>query len=249
MALLLVGHGSRDGAGNREFLRFVELVREAVAERPVEGCFLEFGEPDIEAGVARFAARGWCEVVVLPVMLHRAGHVERDIPVAMAAVKRSFPDLLLRYAAHLGADPALQPVLAGRLQAAGQGGDCIGLLVARGSSDPDANRHAAELAERLRQAGRLEQVEIGFLGVTQPSLEQALQTCAAAREGTVIVQPYLLFDGVMMRQIRRAVAGMRRLYPEKSWICGEPLGGDPALVQAAARLAGFSGGERDVACL
>ncbi len=52
-ALLIVGHGSRDERGAREFHELVRLVREKSPYLPVEGGFIELSKPPISECVNR----------------------------------------------------------------------------------------------------------------------------------------------------------------------------------------------------
>src|SRR5262245_1199599 len=93
IALLLIGHGSRDAIGTAEFLATAELVRKAVAGTSVEPCFLEFAQPTIAEGFQSLAARGVGRIVAVPVLLFSAGHAKQDIPAALAAVAARFPQI------------------------------------------------------------------------------------------------------------------------------------------------------------
>ena len=52
--ILLMGHGSRDLDGAREFVALVDAVREAAGPTPVEAGFLEFAGPVISSIQAAF---------------------------------------------------------------------------------------------------------------------------------------------------------------------------------------------------
>ena len=58
-ALLLVGHGSRDADGQREFLAFAARVQQAAGDRPVLPCFLELAQPTIGQGITRCLELGY----------------------------------------------------------------------------------------------------------------------------------------------------------------------------------------------
>src|SRR5687767_3853616 len=84
---LVVGHGTRDRAGQAEFFELVELLARKVGDRgpQVEPAFLELASPTIAQGLARLAARGVRRVLVIPLLLFAAGHAKDDIPQAVAA--------------------------------------------------------------------------------------------------------------------------------------------------------------------
>jgi sirohydrochlorin cobaltochelatase len=106
LGLLLIGHGTRDFQGQREFRQVAELLAAEANGVAVEVCFLELAEPSIREGVARLIERGVRQVIVLPLLLFSAGHAQRDIP---QAVQAAFEDLTRGELAH-GQDP--QPATA-----------------------------------------------------------------------------------------------------------------------------------------
>ena len=67
-AVLLIGHGSRDEEGNEEFLRFVDELQASMTGQTVVGCFLEFAEPNIPAGIEVCMALGATRIVAVPVI-------------------------------------------------------------------------------------------------------------------------------------------------------------------------------------
>ena len=79
-ALLVVGHGSRDPRGAREFHDLVGLVRGRNPSLTVEGGFIELSRPPISECVDRLAESGARNVAVVPLMLLAAGHAKDDIP-------------------------------------------------------------------------------------------------------------------------------------------------------------------------
>ena len=100
--LLIVGHGTRSERGLAEFREAVELVARGSPGVPVAGCFLELARPSIKEGMARLVADGCQRIVVLPLLLFAAGHAKQDIPAAVQAAARDYPQLELALAEHLG---------------------------------------------------------------------------------------------------------------------------------------------------
>jgi sirohydrochlorin cobaltochelatase len=73
--ILLVGHGTRDPAGNREIEAFADRWRQQRPDWRIEVCFIEFAEVLVADGLAR-AAHQARRVVVMPLILNAAGHVK-----------------------------------------------------------------------------------------------------------------------------------------------------------------------------
>ncbi len=68
--------------------------------------FLEFMPPDIDAAVNALAARGARHIRVVPVFLAQAGHVKRELPARVAALRASLsvahPDLIIELEPAIG---------------------------------------------------------------------------------------------------------------------------------------------------
>lgn len=91
-AVLLVGHGSRDPEGNKEF---VDFARQA----GMHYCMLDYVEPSLPTGIANCHQRGAKSVVVLPYFLFTSTLVKEIHRVArkLGCESRS----------HLGIHPVL----------------------------------------------------------------------------------------------------------------------------------------------
>src|SRR5690606_2597655 len=100
--LLLVGHGTRDTAGQAEFLSVAAQLAERFPASAVEPCLLELCEPTTTQGSARCVQRGVQRLVVQPLLLFAAGHARRDIPEEIAKAARLYPDVQFPQAGHLG---------------------------------------------------------------------------------------------------------------------------------------------------
>src|ERR671912_2528957 len=90
-ALLIVGHGSRDPRGAREFHELVGLVRRRNPSLMVEGGFIELSRPPISECVDRLAEEGARDVAAVPLMLLSAGHAKDDIPATLVREKLNQP--------------------------------------------------------------------------------------------------------------------------------------------------------------
>ncbi|MEA3412540.1 MAG: CbiX/SirB N-terminal domain-containing protein [Pseudomonadota bacterium] len=108
-ALLLVAHGSRREASNREVRKLTDRVRERAAGRfdPVDCAFLEFADPDIPSGIETCISAGATQVTVVPYFLSAGRHVAQDIPAAVAGVRRRYPEVDIVVTPHLGAADAI----------------------------------------------------------------------------------------------------------------------------------------------
>jgi sirohydrochlorin ferrochelatase len=208
--LLLVAHGTRSAHGTETTRALAEAV---AAQRPdvrVRLCFLDVGDPTLDAALAQTQVR----TVLLPALLSTGYHVLTDIPGALAGR----PDV--RVARHLGPDPLLATALADRLAEAGGPADASTLLVAAGSSRSEA---ATELAE----AAKLLSSRLG-VPVATATLADDVAAVLAAQQPPVRVATYLLSAGRFYDQLRDAVhASAARDVTTVS----APIGAHPALVE------------------
>src|SRR5262245_11520322 len=105
--LLLVGHGTRDAAGQEEFLKLASLVSGRRSALIVEPCYLEFAGPTIAQGVDRAVARGAHRLTVAPILLFAAGHAKQDIPAAVMNAAARHAGLTVRQLDPLECDDKL----------------------------------------------------------------------------------------------------------------------------------------------
>ncbi len=236
-ALLMVGHGSRVAEGNAQFLSLVEAVRAAGGGGLVEPCFIELAEPDIPTGLARCVAAGAERVVVLPITLFAAGHAKIEIPEYLDEARSRYPNVEFRYGRPFGVDPLVLEVLDHRfteVEVAHGPFDRAGIgavLVGRGSSDADANSDLAKVARLLAEDQGLPVAEISYTGVATPDPTTAIRRAVRLGVERVVVLPYLLFDGVLLRRLAGWVEDARREFPTIPLYLGRNLGGHPHLVR------------------
>ena len=114
-AFLIVGHGSRDPRGAKEFHELVGLVRGRNPGLPVEGGFIELSRPPISECVNRLAGGGATSVAAVPLMLLAAGHAKDDIPATLVREGLDHPEVDFRYGRALGVRPELLQLMDDRI--------------------------------------------------------------------------------------------------------------------------------------
>ncbi|MFC7440422.1 sirohydrochlorin chelatase [Laceyella putida] len=232
-AILFVGHGSRDAEGNRELLRFTEKMAPQFAEPIVETCFLELAEPDMGAGVKRAVERGATSIKVVPLMLFMAGHAKVHIPLFLHEAQAQYPHVRFTYGRPLEVDELILPILEARIQqaaGANEAEETSILLVGRGSSDAGANSDLYKIARLLWERLNVPWVEACFIGVTDPRMEAGLERCVRLGAKRVVVLPYFLFTGVLIKRMEKMV---RQFNEESAGVHAEMvpyLGFDDGLV-------------------
>jgi sirohydrochlorin cobaltochelatase len=211
-AVLICGHGSRDPEAVAEFATAAAGLKARLPDLPVATGHLEFVRPTIRDGLEELKATGARRILAVPGMLFAASHVKNDLPWEINSFRAENPELDLRFGRELAIEPKLLSAAADRIaeaeaQAArpGDRGDTLLLVVGRGTHDPDANSNVAKLARMLGEGLRLGWVETAFSGVAYPLVEPALRRMVRLGFGRIIVFPYFLFTGVLVKRIYAAV--------------------------------------------
>lgn len=110
--LLLFAHGARDAAWARPFDAVVEQLRAARPDIEVRLAFLEFMSPTLaDAGQALVAA-GCDTIDVVPMFLGAGGHVRKDVPQLLDALRAAHPHLGVTLRPAIGEHPAVVAAMA-----------------------------------------------------------------------------------------------------------------------------------------
>ena len=119
-AIILFAHGARDPEWANPLRRIQAVVRERVAEVPVELAFLEFIAPSLPESTAQLVARGARKIVVLPMFIAQGGHLKRQVPEMLDALRSTYPDVHFSLGAAVGENEiVVQAMASAALQAAG----------------------------------------------------------------------------------------------------------------------------------
>ena len=243
--LLLVGHGSRSGAGAAEMLAIARLVGAALPDVAVDVGFLEMTDPPAGPVLDGLAAAGCRRVVVLPLVLLGAGHAKSDVPALVLEARARHPGLHVHFGSPLGISRDLVGLMGGALLDAGGSGLPL-LLVARGTSDPDANGDAHKVARLLGEWTGAPFVHTAFTGVTAPQVTDGLEVFARLGYRRMAVAFWFLCTGVLVERARAEIAAFsaatgvevvdagylgpdRRLVPPIVERYGEAVRGIPAV--------------------
>lgn len=238
--LLLVGHGSRDREGRDNLLAFAAAYQELDTSRPVIPCFLELTEPSIQDGVDQCVAQGYTDISVLPVLLFAARHNKFDVTNELDRARARHPQLTFHYGRHFGITPAILDLWRQRLEQLDtpaynpQGisrEDTVLLFVGRGASDPDANGDVYKLARILWEGSGYKTLEICFIGITHPRMEEGFARARLYHPQRIIVLPYFLFTGVLMKKIFDISRTQQDQHPNILVNCLPEMGLHPSLLQ------------------
>ncbi len=233
--LLLIGHGTRDAEGKQTFLDFVAAYQNLDKSRPVVSCFLELTNPTIQEGVDKLVEAGYTELSAVPVLLFAARHNKFDITNELDRARERHPQVKFHYGRHFGIAPKILELWRSRLaeldQANFNRSETVLLFVGRGSSDPDANGDVYKLARMLWEGSGYLTVETCFIGITHPRLKDGFQRAKLYQPKRIIVLPYFLFTGVLVKKIFDITAQQQEQYPGISVTCLPEMGAHPTLLE------------------
>lgn len=238
--LLLIGHGSRDQQGRQNLMDFAAAYQALDPSRPVIPCFLELTEPTIQDGVDRCVAEGYTDISALPVLLFAARHNKFDVTNELDRARQRHPQVRFHYGRHFGITPSILDLWRDRLARLDEPDhnphgierqQTVLLFVGRGASDPDANGDVYKLARMVWEGSGYDTVETCFIGITHPRLEEGFRRARLYHPKRIIVLPYFLFTGVLMKKIQNIAAQEQAAHPEMEVICLPEMGIHPQLMR------------------
>jgi sirohydrochlorin cobaltochelatase len=202
-AVLICGHGSRDEEAVREFELLAAALRPRFPGYDFATGYLEFARPNIRDGLGALVARGARRIYAVPGMLFAASHVKNDLPWEMNSFIAEHPDVDVRLGRDLAIDTRLINAAADRIAAAvpGDRSDSLLVVVGRGTNDPDANSNIAKIARMLWEGLGFGWAEVAYSGVAQPRVDAALDRAARMGFRRIVIFPYFLFTGVLVKRI------------------------------------------------
>src|SRR6202047_1487529 len=216
-AVLLCGHGSRDPEAVAEFELAAGALRRRLPEFDFATGYLKFAPPTIRDGLALLAGRGARRILAIPGMLFAASHVKNDLPWEMNSFIAENPGIDVRLGRDLGIDPKLLHAAAAADTEISRA-ETLLVVVGRGTNDPDANSNISKLARMLWEGMGLGWAEVAFSGVAHPRVDAALMRSAALGFRRIIVFPYFLFTGVLVKRIYAQTDTVAALFPQIEFV-------------------------------
>ena len=238
--LLAIGHGTRNDRGRQTFLDFVSTYQQLDSSRPVIPCFLELTKPNIQEGIEACIQQGFSEITALPILLFAARHNKFDVTNELDRASAPYPQLSINYGRHFGITPKIIQLWRDRLAELDQPEhnpqnisreDTVLLFVGRGSSDPDANGDVYKLARIIWEGSGYKTVEICFIGISHPRLQEGFRRADLYQPKRIIVLPYFLFTGTLMEKIFNLTAQQEEQHPDIDFVCLPEMGIAPQLLQ------------------
>jgi sirohydrochlorin cobaltochelatase len=242
--ILLCGHGSRNINAVNEFARLAEILRSRFTGAPVEHGYLEFAEPVIATGLDRLRGQGVKRVLAVPGMLFAAGHAKNDIPSVLNTYSAQH-GIDIAYGRELGVDLKLLRAAGDRIGEAIAAApkdiplsDTLLMVVGRGASDPDANSNVAKVMRMLWEGMGFGWGETAYSGVTFPLVPQALNRAVKLGFRRIVVFPYFLFTGVLVKRIYRAADDIAAVRPDIDVVKAPYLNAHELVIEAMVERVG-----------
>ncbi len=206
--VMVCGHGSRDEDAVNEFQSVAEGIKKRLPQYETEWGFLEFANPVIRRGLDSLREKGIRNVLAVPGMLFAAGHAKNDIPSVLNAYQAENPFLSIAYGRELGIDLKLIRAAGERIEESIEKTKenikrekTLLMVIGRGSSDPDANSNVSKVTRMLWEGLGMGWAETAYSGVTFPLVEPGLEHAARLGYKRIVVFPYFLFTGVLIKRI------------------------------------------------
>lgn len=243
-----MGHGSRDSAAAEEFVALSDAIATwpSLQHLQVRGGWLEFAGERVESIQEAFdacVAGGAQRIAAVPLFLFAAGHGAEDMPAQARLAQERHPSVEIRLADLIGIDDCLLACLAARVSAATSRlselprRQTAVLLVTSGSKHREANADVFKAARLLSDHVDADIVEVAFLRLARPFMQDAVHRCAMLGARRVVVLPLFLNTGLLARRVPRKLVWLRRQFPELELIEVGHLGVDPSLVDVLVQRA------------
>lgn len=110
--LLLLAHGAREPAWAKPFEAVSAAIRDRSPDLLVRLAFLEYMNPNIDAGCGALARDGCTRIDVVPLFLGSGGHVQRDLPLAVDALRKRHLSIEFRLHPPIGESSAVIDAMA-----------------------------------------------------------------------------------------------------------------------------------------
>ena len=240
-AVMVCGHGSRDEGAIREFERLAGALKTRLPAHDVETGYLEFARPVIRDGLDALKRRGARRIVAVPGMLFAAAHIKNDLPSEINSFAAANPQIEVRFGRELAIEPKLLRAAADRIAeaetAAGPAqprDQSLLVVVGRGTNDPDANSNVAKVTRFLWEGMGFGWAEVAFSGVAHPRVEPALRRALKLGFARIVVFPYFLFTGVLVKRIYDETDRVAADHPEIEFLKAPYLNDHPLVLDCFA---------------
>lgn len=111
-AIVVFAHGARDPEWARPIERLAALIAARAPGVRVRCAYLELMQPALGEAVDALATEGVRSVRIVPAFIGAGGHLKRDLPLAVAALRAKHPQIAIELASHIGESEAALAAIA-----------------------------------------------------------------------------------------------------------------------------------------
>lgn len=231
-AILFVGHGSPKEEGNEETLAYIEGLKKKWDFPLVESCFLEHARPTIAEGIETCVSKGATHVALIPMMFLPAGHSKIHIPHEIDEAKKKYPSVRFTYGRPIGVHAEVIDLLADKVREEviiREPENTSLVVIGRGSSEADTNSEVYKLGRLLSEKMDHLPVDVSFIGVTLPTVEEAVERQLTLGKKNIILVPCFFFTGILMDRVYEKVRQFQQAYPDRDFQTTSTVGFHPRL--------------------
>lgn len=225
--IMVCGHGSRDKDAEVEFSLVAEGLKKRFPEMPVEYGFLEYSAPNIHMGLNSLIEQGVNHIYAVPGMLFAATHAKNDIPSVLTTFEEKNAGLQVTYGQELGLQQPMINAFQARIYESlgldvnnppAELYDTMLVVVGRGTSDTEANAEAAKLTRIVSENMGFGWADTVYSGVTYPSVGVGLDKLLKLGYKRIVVAPYFLFTGRLIKRISGYIDKLAKENPEVEFV-------------------------------
>ena len=234
-AILLIGHGSRDNDAVQEFYQLAESYRQRFPNQLVATSFLELSTPSIEEAIENLVVQGVTSIKALPGILMAGNHAKSDIPRILQAQRQKHA-IDINYGEELGVGQHMLAAARHRIEEAenkhqaSSRSDTLLMVVGRGSNDPDVIANFNYIANTLKQDMGFADSVTAYSGISDPSPTACLENAKSLGCKRVMLLPYFLFTGRLVKRLYQQVDNFVANNPDISIIKAGYLGSHPRVI-------------------
>ena len=229
-SLVLLGPGSHDPRTPQISRQIAKGLRELRPALDVHAAYLDVTRPDAHEVVARLAADGVEEIVLVPLLLSDAFGAKEEVPLLVSELKAAHADLRIGASRPIGPEAQLLSVVDRRLREelrARHVSELDGLVfAAAGSTDLRSNAIVARRARQWASHHKLPHIT-AFATASGPTTAEAVRTLRAQGRRHIAVGSWFLSPGLLYaRQAEMA-------FEAGAVAVSAPLGAEPEIAETA----------------
>lgn len=236
---MICGHGSREAATVHEFMALVRDVAVRLPHFRVESGFLEYAAPAIRDGLEKLRRAGCARMLVIPGTLFSAGHAQQDIPSILQNFAADFPEIQITYGRAFDVDTNFARAACGRVRDAIDAApgviapeETALLVAARGASDAGVLATMEAVTRLIQDEIKLVHVQTAYAGIASPRVPDVLEQIAACSYKRVVLLPYFLFTGMLVKRIYEQVDSIAARYPATQYVKSSYLNNHPLVIDS-----------------